>query len=247
MYAKCRGVVSAARRLGLVDVGRQLALARPHRDAAPRPSRRSRRRLAVQRHGHGAHARLPRARRGRAIHRVDDLRHFARAEHDVDFGDQLAQLVAIALGQAAGDDEAAAGAGLLVLGELQDRVDRFLLRLVDEGAGVDDQHVGFVRPRRQLVAGFLGEAQHHLGVDEVFRAAERDETNFHDLLLTSDSTTDTADTACADTESSRGRAPARRSRLRRARCPCRSRCAAPSRSGAGRDTSRTLPAAGCDP
>ena len=58
---------------------------------------------------------------------------------------------------------------------------------------------------------------------------------------------DTTGKACADTESSRARARACRSRRRRARCPCRSRRAAPCRSVADRDTTRTLPAAGRAP
>ena len=51
--------------------------------------------------------------------------------------------------------------------------------------------------------------------------------------------------ACAGTGSSRARAAGRRSRRRCARCPGRSRRAGPSRSGAGRGTSRTPLAAAC--
>ena len=55
------------------------------------------------------------------------------------------------------------------------------------------------------------------------------------------------DTASAGRESSRARARGRRSSSRSARCPCRSRRAAPSRSGADRDTTRRIPAAGRAP
>jgi hypothetical protein len=66
-----------------------------------------------------------------------------------------------------------------VLGQLENRVDRLLLGPVDEGAGVDDQHVRLRRVLGQLVAGALGEAEHDFRVDEVLRTAERDETDFH--------------------------------------------------------------------
>jgi hypothetical protein len=82
---------------------------------------------------------------------ADDLRDFAGAEDGVDLRDLLPQLVAVSLGEAAGDDEAPAGAGRLVLRHLQDRVDRLLLRLVDERAGVDDDDIGRGRIVRQLV------------------------------------------------------------------------------------------------
>ena len=89
------------------------------------------------------------------------------------------QLVAIALGQAAGHDQPLAGAVLLVPRHLENRVDRFLLGRVDERAGVDDEHVGLRRVLRQLVPRLLREAEHHLGVDEVLRTTERNETNLH--------------------------------------------------------------------
>jgi hypothetical protein len=66
----------------------------------------------------------------------EDPGHFARAEHGVDLGDLLAQLVAVALGQAARDDEALADAGLLERGHLEDGVHRLLLGAIDEGARV---------------------------------------------------------------------------------------------------------------
>ena len=114
-----------------------------------------------------------------AFDRADDFRHVACPENGIDLGNLRAQLVAIALAQAAGDDQALAGARLLVLGELENRVDRLFLRRVDERARVHDQHVGLGRIRRQRVAALLREAHHHLGIDEVLRAAERDETNLH--------------------------------------------------------------------
>ena len=106
------------------------------------------------------------------LDRIDDARHFAGPEKRIDLGDVLRELVAVALRETAGHDETRALAVTLVLGHLQDRVDRFLLGVVDEGAGVHDDDVGIRGVRRELVPGLLREPQHHLAVDEVFRAAE---------------------------------------------------------------------------
>ena len=72
------------------------------------------------------------------------------------------ELLAISLRQTARDHEPAARARLLVLGQLQNRVDRFLLRLVDERAGVDDEDICVRGVGRELVAGLLGQPEHHL-------------------------------------------------------------------------------------
>jgi hypothetical protein len=91
----------------------------------------------------------------------------------------LADLIAIPLHQAAGDDEAlgAAAALALVLHHLKDGIDRLLLGRVDEAAGVDDEDVRVFGPRCQLAAGAVEQAHHHLGVNEVFGAAERDKAD----------------------------------------------------------------------
>src|SRR5262249_43564111 len=73
---------------------------------------------------------------------ADDLRDLARTEDHVDLRNFLLQLVAIALRQATGDDEAPALTVLLVLRHLENRVDRFLLGRIDERAGIDDEDVG---------------------------------------------------------------------------------------------------------
>ena len=135
--------------------------------------------VAVERHRRRRPAAPGRRADGAVSMRADDRLDLAGAEHDVDLGDLGLQLVAIAFGQAAGHHQLLAAAVGLVLGQLEDRVDRFLLGPVDERAGVDHQHVGLGRVLGQLVAGALGEAQHHLGVDEVLRAAERDEADLH--------------------------------------------------------------------
>ena len=74
-------------------------------------------------------------------------------------------------GHAAGDDQLGALATLVAQG--QDRVDRLLTGLVDEGTRVDDDDVGLVR-RVDRCHAVGGEATHELvGIDLVLRAAER--------------------------------------------------------------------------
>jgi len=51
--------------------------------------------------------------------------------------------------------QAPAAPALLQLGHLQDGVDRLLLRLADEAAGVDDDHLGLGRVRDVGEAGAL--------------------------------------------------------------------------------------------
>ena len=80
--------------------------------------------------------------------RPDDFRHLTSAEHGVDLGNLLDKVVSVALGQAPGDHEPLARAVLLVLRHLENRVDRFLLRRVDERTRVHDEHIG----RRRIVA-----------------------------------------------------------------------------------------------
>ena len=110
---------------------------------------------------------------------LENLRHFPGPQHGVNLGNLAPELVAIALGQAAGDDEARAPAIALLRGHLEDGVDRFLLGGIDEGARVDDEHLGVRGVGRNLVAGLAGHAQHHLAVDEVLGTAEAEKTYLH--------------------------------------------------------------------
>ena len=125
-----------------------------------------------------------RAGRGRnAGDRAHDLRHLAGAEHGVDLRDLGAQFVAVTLGKAPGHDQAAARAILLVPRHLQDRVNRLLFRRVDEGAGIDDEHVGRGLVLDELVPSLARQSEHHLGVDEILGAAEGHESNFHTFYV----------------------------------------------------------------
>ena len=76
--------------------------------------------------------------------RFQDRLQLAGADDRVDFGNVAADLVAVALHEAAGDDQLAALCrhSHLVPRHLQDRVDRLLLGRVDEAACVDDQNLG---------------------------------------------------------------------------------------------------------
>ena len=89
----------------------------------------------------------------------------------IDLGKRVRDLVAVAFGHAAGDDQL--GALTTLVAQAQDRVDRLLAGLVDEGARVDDDDVGLVGriDRRQAVGSET--TLELVGVDLVLRAAER--------------------------------------------------------------------------
>ena len=101
----------------------------------------------------------------------EDGFELAGADYGVDFWDALPDFVAVALDEAAGDDELAGRAGGFVAGHLEDGVDRLLLGGVDEAAGVDDEDLGLFGMGGEARAGAVEQAHHHLGVDEVFGAA----------------------------------------------------------------------------
>jgi len=108
---------------------------------------------------------------------IEDGFEFARAYDGVDFRDALADLVAIALDEAAGDDELFGVAFGFEAGHLEDGVDGFLLGGVDEGAGVYDEDLGLFGAGGQARAAAVEEAHHDLGFDQVFGAAEADKAD----------------------------------------------------------------------
>jgi len=114
---------------------------------------------------------------GRETRCGEDGFELAGADYGVYFGDVLLDFVAVALDEAAGDDDATRFAAvlLLVLDHLEDGVDGLLLGGVDEAAGVDDDDLGVFGARGELGSVVVEETHHDLGVDEVFGAAERDE------------------------------------------------------------------------
>ena len=108
----------------------------------------------------------------------EDFFDFAGADHGIHFGDLFADVVAIALDHASGDDQFLRAAEFFVFGHFQDGLHGFLLRGLDEAAGIDDQHVGFAGARREFVAGARENAHHHLAIHEVLRASQADESDF---------------------------------------------------------------------
>ena len=119
-----------------------------------------------------------RGRRGEAGG-FEDCLQLAGADDRVDLGDVAANLVAVALDQASGDDEALGFAAIfaLVPGHLEDGVDGLLLGGVDEAAGVDDEDLGVLGAGSELAAGAVKQAHHDFGVDQVLGAAEGDEAD----------------------------------------------------------------------
>jgi hypothetical protein len=84
----------------------------------------------------------------------EDRFEFAGADYGVYFGDVFLDFVAVSFDEAAGDDDAACLAAvlLLVLDHLQDGINGFLLGGIDEAAGVDDDDFGVFGVGRQLSA-----------------------------------------------------------------------------------------------
>ena len=109
---------------------------------------------------------------------------FVGADEGIDFGHFLADVAAIAFHQAAGDDQLLGAADLLVLGHLQDGIDRFFLGGVDETARVDHEHVGLIGMRGEFVAAGDKLPHHDFTIDEVFGTAQTDETDFQACVPT---------------------------------------------------------------
>jgi hypothetical protein len=107
----------------------------------------------------------------RLAHQVDHAVQLGRPQDAVDLGNLLEHVGAVALGEAAGDDERPAGATAFELGQLEDGVHRLLARPIDEGAGVDDEALGLLGARGGREAGRREHPQHQLGIDLVLGAA----------------------------------------------------------------------------
>ena len=103
---------------------------------------------------------------------LKDGLELAGADHGIDFGDALLNLVAVALDEAAGDNELFGRARGFVAGHFKDGIDGFLLGGVNEAAGVDDEDFGIFRTGGQTRAGAIKKAHHNLGVHEVFGTAQ---------------------------------------------------------------------------
>ena len=111
----------------------------------------------------------------RVVEQLGDRGVGAGADHAVDLGDQRLQLIAEALRETARDDQLLSRA--LALGVFEDRLGRLGFGRVDESAGVDDDRVCLVGLRDERPARRAELRDHHLGIDQVLRAAQRDERN----------------------------------------------------------------------
>jgi len=152
--------------LGDLHVGvRHARLEEPRRGGVVEVARRSRGRPVVPARG--------------LADQVDDPVKLGGAEDRVHFRQLGQDLPAVALGQAARDDQRPAAAAPLQLGELEDRVHRFLAGAVDEGAGVDDHALGVFGALGEREPGRGQHAEHELGVDLVLRAAEGGQVHAH--------------------------------------------------------------------
>ncbi len=123
---------------------------------------------------------------GPALDRGDDLRNLPGSKGGVDFRDLPAQVGVVPLGQASGHDEPALdsvrGRGLEA-GHFQNRVDRLLLGPVDERAGIHHDHVGGRHVGGNQMPPPLQRSQHHLGIDEILRAAQADKADAPGLAV----------------------------------------------------------------
>ena len=108
----------------------------------------------------------------------NDAVDFVGPDNRVDLGHVLADVAAIALDQAAGHDQPFGVADAFVLGHFEDGVDGFLLGRIDKTAGVDDQHIGLIGLRGELMPAGGELAHHDFAVDKILRATETDKTDF---------------------------------------------------------------------
>ncbi len=114
-----------------------------------------------------------------ALERAIDRRERLGSQKRVDLGKFRDQVLRVTLGQAPGDHDLVERALVLEFDHLQDGLDRLLLRALDEPAGVHDDDVGRVGIRGHLERVIaLNQADHHLGVDPVLGASERDHVYF---------------------------------------------------------------------
>ena len=112
------------------------------------------------------------------LHDVRYLRHLIDAHERVHLRHERGQVVAKALREAAGDDERLAAVTRLAdLRGFEDGIHAFLLRGVDERAGVDDDGVRLGGVIDDFDAGFQQRAEHDFGVHQVLGAAEGDESD----------------------------------------------------------------------
>ena len=109
---------------------------------------------------------------GATLNGFNDFLELPSPNHRIDGGYLFQDLFAITLHQAPCDHQALRSAVHFMLGHLQNRIHRLLLRRGDKAACVNDQHVRFVGSRRHFVSVLRENAHHDLTVDEVFGASQ---------------------------------------------------------------------------
>ncbi len=90
-----------------------------------------------------------------------DRLQFAGAYHGIHFRDIPANLVAVALHQASGDDQLGCPPPGFVARHLQNRVNRLLLGGINKTARVDNQDLRLFRTRSQARTGAIQQPHHH--------------------------------------------------------------------------------------
>ena len=120
------------------------------------------------------HARLAPRQRAHALGQRAVVRDLAE---QIDGRELRLEVVAVALHEAPGDDDAADLAALLAPHEVLDRALGLRSSRPDERAGVHDQHVRELRFGGERHARFREVAHHDFGVDEVLRATKGNETD----------------------------------------------------------------------
>ena len=110
---------------------------------------------------------------------VDKSRPVELAEKHVDFRHLFAQGVAITLGQAAHGHDLSDSALLFEVAKFEEEIDRFLLGVADETAGVDYDifTLGRFRVMAHAVAPRLETADETFGINEIFRTSHRDDVD----------------------------------------------------------------------
>jgi hypothetical protein len=107
------------------------------------------------------------------IEQLDDASVCAGSDYAVYFGNELLELFAVSLRETTRDDELLTGR--LALRVLENDFRRLRFGRIDERARVDNNGVGFLRIGRKFVSSRTEFRDHHLGVDEIFCAAQTNE------------------------------------------------------------------------
>ena len=102
-----------------------------------------------------------------------DLFNLINAHEGIHFRQQFGQLLPKPLRQAAGHHQAlSAIVRVAKFSRLENSIDAFFLRGIDERAGIDDHHVGLGRIVDDLRPALEQRAEHNFGVHQVLGAAE---------------------------------------------------------------------------